>query len=173
MTETGKMLFLLRHADAGRGGAGLSDRDRPLSARGKREAALIGGFLKSRPESVDRVLCSGALRARQTLAGLAAVIGSQLETDFSDALYLAEPMAILRAIWDVPETATNLLVVGHNPGIAAFADGLMASAEPAAKAAYRPNFPTGSLAILSFDGPWRELAAESCRLQAFATPKSL
>ena len=173
MTQTSKMLFLLRHADAGRGGAGLGDQDRPLSARGKREAATIGGFLESRQERLDRVLCSGALRARQTLAALAAVIGSAAETDISDALYLAEPMIILRAVREVPESALGVLVIAHNPGIAALAEWLVGSADPRAEAAYRPSFPTASMAILSFDGAWQELAANSCRLQAFATPKSL
>jgi len=171
VTETRKLLFLLRHADAGRGAAGQRDRDRPLSARGEREAAAIGDFLKSRSETLDRVLCSGALRARQTLSGLLAVVGSSVETDISDALYLAEPTEILRAIRDVPEPAASILVVGHNPGIAELVGGLVASAEPEAEAAFRPNFPPASLALLSFDGPWRTLGGNSCHLQAFTAPR--
>ena len=67
----------------------------------------------------------------------------------------------------------GVLMIGHNPGLAKLAAGLVASVDPRAEAAYRPSFPTASVAILRFDGAWRELDTNSCHLQAFATPNVL
>ena len=62
-----KTLWLLRHAKASQGGDGLADRDRPLNARGRDAAARIGRHLAEREVCPELVLCSSALRTRETV----------------------------------------------------------------------------------------------------------
>ena len=61
-----RTLLLLRHAKSDYP-AGVGDHDRPLAARGIREAGLAGDWLRAAAPPVDAVLCSTATRTRQTL----------------------------------------------------------------------------------------------------------
>ena len=67
MTRT---LILMRHAKSDWGHAGLADHDRPLNARGTRDAPRMGAWLRGKGHLPDEVLCSTATRTRQTLEGL-------------------------------------------------------------------------------------------------------
>jgi phosphohistidine phosphatase len=60
-------LYLLRHAKSSWGDPELPDHDRPLAPRGERAAALIGEHLRSAGIAPALVLCSSAVRARETL----------------------------------------------------------------------------------------------------------
>ncbi|MFY8201813.1 MAG: SixA phosphatase family protein, partial [Pirellula staleyi] len=62
-----KKLFLMRHAKSDWADASLSDKDRPLNARGRASATLMAQWMQSHQSVPDVVLCSTALRTRQTL----------------------------------------------------------------------------------------------------------
>ena len=65
----------------------------------------------------DRVLCSTAKRARETIEFFAQGAKLEAPVDFLDALYLAEPAAILREIRSHARSSERVMVVGHNPGL--------------------------------------------------------
>jgi phosphohistidine phosphatase len=65
----------------------------------------------------DRVLCSTAKRARETIEFFAQGAKLEAPVDFLDALYLAEPAAILREIRAHARSSERVMVVGHNPGL--------------------------------------------------------
>jgi 8-oxo-dGTP diphosphatase len=73
-------LYLVRHADAGdRSGWPGTDRDRPLSPRGERQAqGLAEQFAEA---GVTRLLASPFVRCVQTLEPLAAQLGLTVEPD--------------------------------------------------------------------------------------------
>jgi phosphohistidine phosphatase len=70
-----KQLFLLRHAKSSWDDSELVDHDRPLAPRGRRAVKLIAEHLRREGVTPDLVLCSSALRTRETLEGIAPALG--------------------------------------------------------------------------------------------------
>src|SRR5580765_8306658 len=66
-------LYFLRHADAH---DGIDDAARPLSPHGKKEAKMIGQFLKQAGIGFDAAYSSPLVRARQTAEIVLNVCGS-------------------------------------------------------------------------------------------------
>jgi phosphohistidine phosphatase len=111
-----RTLLVLRHSKSGHDEPG-PDKQRTLTERGRKDARRMGELVRERDLLPDRVLCSTATRARQTLELFSE--GAELEgpVDFVDALYLAEPKAIVREIAARGGASERLMVVGHNPGL--------------------------------------------------------
>jgi phosphohistidine phosphatase len=112
-----KTLYFLRHAHAKGRGSGLSDFDRPLNERGWEEAKEIATYLQKKKLTFDVVLCSAALRTQETLEPLRAIVGTE-QLDISENYYNISEEEILHHLKRLPETASNVLYIGHNPGIA-------------------------------------------------------
>ena len=77
----------------------------------------MGDLARERNLLPDRVLCSTATRARETIEFFAQGAKLKAPVDFLDALYLAEPAAILREIRAHARSSERLMVLGHNPGL--------------------------------------------------------
>lgn len=135
-------LILLRHAHAEPAATGQDDRDRPLSATGLAEARGAGDWLRQHGLRPDRVLCSPALRTRQTLAALGELGCSDVREE--PAIYAASP-GTLAALADAHADAACLLIVGHNPGLERLA-ALLYSGQ---SGDYR-GMPPGAIAVLAF-----------------------
>ena len=58
-----KKLFLIRHAKSSWDDTAVPDKDRPLNARGKRDAATMGERLAKRDVKPDLIMSSPAKRA--------------------------------------------------------------------------------------------------------------
>jgi phosphohistidine phosphatase len=101
MTRT---LILIRHAKSDWDDPALSDHDRPLNARGQRSAPRIGAWLAEQGVTPDAVLCSTALRTRETWDGIATQLPEAPEPVFSHGLYHAAPIDMLNAIRDSDAT---------------------------------------------------------------------
>ena len=67
-----KTLLLLRHAKSAWSDPRLDDHDRPLNGRGERAAKAMADHIAREGPRPDLILCSTAMRTRQTLAPLAA-----------------------------------------------------------------------------------------------------
>ena len=168
-----KKLWLLRHAKASAGGAGLADRERPLTGRGRDAAERIGRYLAEREVRPDLVLCSPSLRTRETLEVVEKALGTDLPVEFEDELYLASEGDLQARIERVPDDAASVLLVGHNPGVAELALRLAVRGDPDALAELHRKFPTGALAELRIHSQrWRQFA-RGCELIGFVTPKQL
>lgn len=73
----------------------------------------------------DRILCSSAVRARQTLAGLEEGLGSQAShTEYMKPLYLAPPHRLYEIVSEQDDRYQDVVLIGHNPGMEDFADHL-------------------------------------------------
>ena len=110
-------IYLLRHAHAVAGDATTPDHDRPLSSRGHAECAVIAQWVASHPLTPDMILCSSAIRTRETLASVQALGVDWPPAIFTPKLYLAPPGELLHQLQALPDEITNILLVGHNPGI--------------------------------------------------------
>ncbi len=164
-------LYLLRHAKSDWSQPGLADRDRPLSARGRRALPVIGGYLAGANPPVDLVLCSPARRARETVAGVSECLASVVPVEYDEALYAASAAQLLDRVRALPHSIRCALICGHNPGLQELAVMLSRDSEPAA--GLRRAFPTAALVVLDADGEWPALAPGGCTLTAFVSPKSL
>ncbi|MEP6560150.1 MAG: histidine phosphatase family protein, partial [Nakamurella sp.] len=146
-----RTLILMRHAAA----AGAArDEERPLTAGGRLAAAEAGEWIRSTLPRVDTVLCSIAVRTRQTLAALAI----DAPADYLDELYNGGVDDIGQQIGLVPDACTTVLVVGHAPGIPATAHRL-ATFEGAQTPLIDElrYFSAGALAVLRTAARWNEL----------------
>ena len=119
-----RLLTLVRHARAEPATEGRDDFERALDARGRRDAVALAALLSTQAEGVppvDRVLCSDAARARETLSPVLPALGAAGErASFERALYLATADALAeRAARALAEGARHVLLVGHNPGLEA------------------------------------------------------
>lgn len=135
-------LILLRHAHAESAVSGQADADRPLSEEGRSEAQAAGRWLAEQGLVPDRVLCSPALRTRETLDAVLASIGDKFERRDEAAIYDATP-GDLAELADENRDAERLLLVGHNPGFEQLA-ALMHSGQ---SGDYR-GMPPGGIAVL-------------------------
>ena len=160
-----RMLFLLRHAKSSWDDPELRDHDRPLAPRGRRAAKLMAGHIRDEGIRPSLVLCSSAVRARQTLAGVA----PDGEVSVEQELYGASADDLLDRLRRVPDGVESVMLIGHNP---AMQDLALTLAGGGAEQVER-KFPTGALATLSFAGEWSELAPGGAELVAFVRPKQL
>jgi phosphohistidine phosphatase len=166
-----KTLYLLRHAKSDWSDPRLADHDRPLAPRGDKAAHRMAVFLAEvRPEP-QLVLCSSAVRARQTWAAVAEVLAKQPDVTVEPDLYGATASELLARIRRIPEQVDAVLMVGHNPGMEDLVAELAGDGDPPARQQLDTKFPTGALAILIADGGWKEVGQGSCYLESVVTPK--
>lgn len=160
-----KRLILLRHAKSSWDDPTLPDRDRPLNKRGRRSAKAIGLWLKEIDSLPDLTLCSDATRAQETLKRLN--IGGEIR--ILPELYMADPDVMLEALQKAE--GERVMLIGHSPGIAAFAQRLVSSPPPHGRFA---DFPTGATLIV--DVPltdWQAGHFGTSRVVNFITPREL
>ncbi len=117
-------LLLVRHAKSDWDDQGLRDHDRPLNARGTRDAPAMAERVASIRLSEGlvppRLMSSTALRARTTAAAFGAALGIEVELD--EGLYGAPARTLLVAA--AASGAPSVMVVAHNPGMTILADAL-------------------------------------------------
>ena len=167
-----RRLLLLRHAKAEPGEPEQDDHERALAARGRRDAERMGEAMSERGLAPEQVLCSSAQRTRETLDRILPYLPSGLTLTLDQRLYLASAEEILARVALVDARVRCLLVVGHNPGIAALAEWLAGKRASAAAARLRRKFPTGALAEIVVDSArWRDLAPAGATLASFLTPR--
>ena len=163
-----RTLVLMRHAKSDYPD-GVADHDRPLAARGVREAALAGDWLRGAVPAIDAVLCSTAVRTRQTLERT----GVGAPVSFIERLYGATPGALLAEINQVDEQVTTLLVVGHEPTVSQVSLGLAGhpGSDPEAIGRIETKFPTSGIAVLRVPGIWSALEVNGAELVSFHVPR--
>jgi phosphohistidine phosphatase len=173
--DSGRRLVLLRHAKSDWPDG--PDHERPLAGRGRRDAPAVGRWLAESGFVPDAVVCSTALRARQTWE---LVAGALAETAlrppgrsrvpavrFEPRVYEASVLSLLMLVREFEPQWRTVLLVGHNPGLAELTIGLTGSdTEPRA-------FPTAFVAVVGLPGAWAEAAQGEGRLLAHTAPAEL
>lgn len=168
-------LTLLRHAKSSWADSRLDDFDRPLAPRGQKAAPKIARAMREFGPDVDRVLCSTAVRTRQTLDLVLPDIGAAAaEVQFDDRLYHALPDDLLDAIHHGAGSARHVLLIGHNPGLEVLALRLTKDGPRDAIQAMTAKFPTAAAAQFQFETmDWANLAFGTGQLVYFLTPRTL
>lgn len=140
-----KRLILTRHAKSAWDDPLTPDHDRPLNERGKSAAADLGQWLASRGYVPEKVLCSDAVRTQETWAGIAPALPATPALELKPALYHAGAEVMLAVLRHAK--ADVVMMIGHNPGIAEFAEKLVAKAPLNAEFA---RYPTGATLVVDF-----------------------
>jgi phosphohistidine phosphatase len=172
------LLLLIRHAKSDWSGSGkIDDHERPLSARGRKAAPKIGAYMHEKHYEPALILCSTAVRAKQTLELIVPELGKTPKLRYERELYLAEWPNLLQHIQKAP-ALSPLCVMGHNPGMEQLAIAL--ALQPATVAQkgrverLAEKFPTGALAVFDFAvKDWAEAKPGLGTLIDFMRPKDL
>ncbi|PPE78025.1 phosphohistidine phosphatase, partial [Kaistia algarum] len=167
-------LLLLRHAKSSWDVSGQPDFDRPLAARGRRAATMIGEHLSTHRLIPDRILCSSAKRTRETLTGLLPLISTDLDIRITRDLYEVGADVYIDTISALGGGARTLLLIGHNPTVQDTALELIGNGNPALRDEIAGKFPTAGLAVIDFElHKWSELRPQTGRVVAFFRPREL
>ncbi len=120
-----KTLYLLRHAKSSWQHPELTDHQRPLNNRGKRNAPEMARRFAARGEPLDAIISSTAVRALATARAFAAATGlTTAHFKESHELYFQGLQAFQQSIRAQSDDARSLLLVSHNPDLTAFANRL-------------------------------------------------
>ncbi|MGW0558444.1 SixA phosphatase family protein [Streptomyces sp. NPDC002926] len=165
-----RRLIVLRHAKSARP-PGMEDFDRPLAERGRGDAAAAGRWLRDAHYIPDLMICSTAVRARQTWELAAEHLETQPSARYEDRVYDAHFHALLGVVGETPISVGTLLLVGHNPGMQELVLALAAEALGDALERAREKFPTSAIAVLTWRGAWSELAPGTALLTDLAVPR--
>ena len=156
-------LILIRHAKSGWDDPELDDHARPLNSRGQSDAPRMGDWLRAEGYVPEVILCSSALRTRQTAEALA--LGP--DPVVLDSLYHASPDRLLAPLGKTE--AQSIAIIAHNPGIGDLAARLVAT--PPDNPRFH-SYPTLATTVLDFDATdWRKIGRGT--VTAFRTPRDL
>ena len=164
-------LVLLRHAKTLP--EGVTDAARELAPKGRRQAENLARSFADAGVKPELALVSSAIRAQQTWA-LAAAGKPKIKcpSQILDALYGASVADILGVLRVVSPSLQTVVVVGHEPTMAACAAYLAAKgSDESALAQVKVGVPTAAWSLLQSDYPWIEWGAKSAQLLTVRRPK--
>ena len=153
-------LLLLRHGKAVKYQDDTTDFNRQLNKEGTAQVNQIGYILRERNLAIGQILCSGAVRTRQTAEIANHFLGVR-DVTMDDELYLANKGLILNKICRLG-SANTLLYVGHNNGISDLASYLTGR---------RMDMTTSELVTIEFElSDWGLVTGQSGRLVGRLVP---
>lgn len=165
-------LHLLRHAKSS-WDDDEDDHRRALAKRGRETAKLIGESLPRAIGALDLVLCSTALRARQTAELALAGYKPAPRIVYEDGLYLATASTLLQRLRQIDEKSDAVMVIGHNPGLHELAIALAAPGSSGFSTLTNGKFPTGVRASFVIATSWAAIDSARHKLADYVTVKSL
>lgn len=161
-----KKLILMRHAKSSWDDLNMSDHQRPLNPRGKRDAPRMGAFLQQQGVELDAIFCSTAQRTRETLALFLSEYTFEGDSHFVDQLYNADLRDYLDVLAALPTDIETAMLLGHNPTMSSALDFFCDEYE---------KFPTAAIAYIEFDIERWDALLENYRgkLLGYWTPKEI
>jgi phosphohistidine phosphatase len=166
-----KTLHLIRHAKSSAKEG--DDHERTLSRRGRDSARLLGKYLPTLVGPIDFVLCSSALRTRETLDLVLAELSPKPRCAIADELYLASCEKLMHRLRRLDERDAHVVVIGHNPGLFDLAMALAQESSPNFRALASSKFPTSTCASFRVETDWSALGNARHEMTGYVTPDSL
>ncbi|MBR9764941.1 MAG: histidine phosphatase family protein [Rhodobacteraceae bacterium] len=160
-----RRLILMRHAKSSWANPGQPDHARPLNGRGRDSAVALGDWLRGRGYLPEQALVSSARRTRDTFAGLALPVTPVLD----DGLYHAGSLRMLATLRAA--RGQTVLMIGHNPGIAEFAEVIVQAPPGHGRFA---DYPTGATLVADFPiSAWDQIRPGMASAVDFIIPREL
>jgi phosphohistidine phosphatase len=116
-----KTLYLIRHAKSSWDNHDISDFERDLNQRGKQDAPLMAKIIRQKKIRPDLIISSPAVRAINTANIFAGILDYPVEKiEANEKLYDAGLKELTDVVRNIDDDKTNVMLFGHNPGIATF-----------------------------------------------------
>ena len=163
-----KTLLLIRHAKSSWDDAALTDYERPLNDRGKKDAPAMAEKLYERGIKIDAFVTSPARRARKTAEQFAKRYKKEKEDLLlKTELYMASDEAFNSVIEKLNDDIDCVAVFSHNPGITDFANNLTDDIRI-------DNIPTCGIFAISIEAKkWNKFKEAKKKFLFFDYPKAL
>lgn len=160
-----RLLTLIRHAKSSWDYPDLTDFERPLNDRGRRDAPRMAQRLARNCKPPLLLLSSPATRAVTTARLFAETLGVDFDSLLIEPrIYEASRKTLLEVIGDLPDRSTQVLLFGHNPGLSELAHTL-------ANCPF-DEIPTCAVVQLQLDlGSWAKVGPGCGRLLHYWFPK--
>ena len=162
-----KTITLMRHAKSSWENALLGDRSRPLIQKGIDRTHKVIEHLKKEGFTPDFILTSPALRALETARLMAHAFEIDNECFREEPhIYSADQDEFYDLFFDLPESCSHVLIVGHNPDISGFANKFLET---------KIDFlPTSGMASIEFEAEkWEALPVSIHRVKFLLFPKMI
>ena len=158
-----KTVFFVRHAKSSWDNPLLSDHDRPLNARGKKDAVSMGIKIKNRDWIPAKIISSTAKRAKKTAKKINKTLDIE-NIELNDRLYHASPHTIFSVLKQLNDEIPSVMIVAHNPAMTEIINYFSRD--------FIPNVPTTGIFKIDFDVTnWDEINFENGKLIDFIYPK--
>lgn len=160
-----RYLTLIRHAKSSWAHPEITDFERPLNPRGRRDAPLMAQQIAATDGLPDLWVSSPATRAVMTARMFADALQQPVDAiNLVPPLYEASLDTLIAAVRQLPETAHRVWLFGHNPGLTLLGQWLATSA-PA-------HLPTCAAARFVLpDTHWFECRRDGATLSGWCSPK--
>lgn len=160
-----KTLVLIRHSKSDWSDPNLTDIERPLNKRGKRDAPFMASLLKEKGVAPDIILTSPAERALQTVKYFVDEFNFDRDKILvREEIYSMGSIAIRKLISQIDDSHNVIFLFGHNPDLSALANQLLD--------VFIENVPTTGIVCIDFDfNSWKEILNKKGKLRFFEYPK--
>jgi phosphohistidine phosphatase len=170
-----RMLSILRHAKSSWDDAALADFERPLASRGRDAAPLMGRHMRAIGIAPELVLCSPAVRTRETARLALKELGDhRAPVTYDGTIYEATADVLMSALRAVPRHVGHVLMIGHNPGLQTLILSLTGGRLEGPYAAIADKLPTAALVVIELAiEDWARIGHGCGTVRHFATPRLL
>jgi phosphohistidine phosphatase len=160
-----RTIYLLRHAKSSWKNEELADFERPLNGRGRKACEVLGRYIKTNQLEFDLVVCSTAVRTRETIDLVRQNAKLQTEVRYDERIYEATASRLLEVVSQLENDRKNVVLVGHNPGMAELLYLLTGEQE---------SFPTACFAKLNLKvSKWSEALENRATVEWIVRPREL
>ncbi|MFY0593527.1 SixA phosphatase family protein [Roseivirga sp.] len=161
-----KTLFIVRHAKSSWKHPYLSDFERPLNGRGKRDLPDMTNRFSETDYMVDLMLTSPAARALTTAKAFSDKLNMGNEQFLlKENFYHASTRTIRNELAQVSDKADSVMIFGHNPGLTSLIETLSDF--------NLYNLPTCAICGICFEiGTWKEILYSTGQKIYYDYPKS-
>jgi phosphohistidine phosphatase len=169
-----RLVYLFRHAEAAPTADPALDFERPITSDGVAACHRMHRYLSMADVLPDLVLCSAALRARQTLEAIRPAVGTNAEVNYLADIYTEGARALLERLKRSSANRRRVMLVGHNPALTSLVETLVRGSSEGEAEKTSVRFPPAALAILAFpSASWSELEEGSCELHSLVSPSDV
>lgn len=160
-----KKLYLIRHSKSSWENPDISDFDRPLNSRGKKDRYTMAHFLMIHNIYPDFVLCSPSIRTLKSLKAYKEILDIHPKAiTLKQELYESTYTNLLEQINLCDNTYSSLFLIAHNPSLNDLANYFVKD--------FNENIPTSGIVGLEFDcDRWEDISDTNCNMFLFTYPK--
>jgi phosphohistidine phosphatase len=170
-----KTLGLFRHAKSDWHDARARDFDRPLNARGRKGAVVMGKHIREAGYGCARIVASPAVRCAETIELGSEATGHSYPVIWDRRIYLASSATLLELLREMDGDPPSVLMVGHNPGLEDLIFDLVPDdGGSPLRNIVEDKFPTAAYAVLELDiDHWADAEPGCARLVHLTRPRDL